>query len=584
MLPDDATVTTEVSPTVHDQDHGPRGPQEDRGTCYAFAAATAIRSAQMRIFSRAVEKHESLVREITARFGYNGAPTRTVLDFFCPLKQLRYESLDEAAAARVVQSERPVIACFWLSEAGWRRFDDFFARNPDASLQAEDLSPPEERPGELEGHAVVIVGASDQDWVIKNSWGERFAFAGYFRVRQDALRFRFYDVFSYTSDLSRREIAAYCRAPTVLEISIQDPCRSDRNPISSLGWEIEFERMRIERVRTRNCSIARWNRQNPYKRVLPGYQIFCVNGRRDQPGMIWELHHADRLQVSLVVDASARIHDIFDDRARRFSFAHSAATGICRTQGRIFGRPVEQHGELVAELIERWGHGNTNFLDVLTEACRSRQLHWSELTTAADAEEVLQHRSIFASFALDSASWQAFQAQASSEAPHVVLRAGQIQNNVSEDQQGAAVEICGHGHGFWEVKDSLGGRIMVEQQALHFRYFDIFFYDTELSRDEISLFNTACHVLDFELRRQPGWKRGLETLGWAVNRDTLRIEWAAPRGRSPVGAHNMRRSPRLQILAGHSITAVNGFVEKDQILNELEHAVSLIVRIVRVHA
>ena len=49
------------------QGQGPRDECGNRGTCYAFAAATAIRSTEMRIFNREVEPHDELVKLITTK-------------------------------------------------------------------------------------------------------------------------------------------------------------------------------------------------------------------------------------------------------------------------------------------------------------------------------------------------------------------------------------------------------------------------------------------------------------------------------------------------------------------------------------
>ena len=291
----DTEVSTEVSPQIHNQAAGPLGPDGERGTCYAFAVATAIRSAQMRIFGRAVESHAALVKGITREFGYNGANLYRVLDAVCPSRNLRHRPIDRDAAAQLVQGySRVVIARFALTDAAWRRFTKFFEDHPDESLRQRHIfSNPEERSQGDRGHAVVIVGASHSAWFIKNSWGDAFAHEGYFHVRKTALPLTFHDVYFCTNDLTRKERAVYWRAPAVLDIYIPDPQRSPRNPISSLGWGIDFETLRVERVRKRNCSIAHWNRQHPYNKVMPGYQVSCVNGHEGLEAMIWELQHAE---------------------------------------------------------------------------------------------------------------------------------------------------------------------------------------------------------------------------------------------------------------------------------------------------
>ena len=115
---DDKSVTTATdwSPTIHDQSDGPRGQNNETRTCYAFAAATAVRSAQMRIFGRAVERHEKLVKEIADRFGTDGADLNEVLAWLCPLKNLQYDEITPDDAEWLLQGQetlsRVVLAGF----------------------------------------------------------------------------------------------------------------------------------------------------------------------------------------------------------------------------------------------------------------------------------------------------------------------------------------------------------------------------------------------------------------------------------------------------------------------------------------
>ncbi|CAE7946755.1 aceE [Symbiodinium sp. KB8] len=518
-------VSTEFSPRIHDQDVGPRGPDGERGTCYAFAVATAIRSAQMRILGRAVEKHLALVDEITREFGCDGADVSAVLDALCPRKKLHHMpiSRDEAAQER-------------------------------------------QAPGE--GHAVVIVGASEQDWFIKNSWGDAFAHEGYFHVRKNAIAFEFHDVFFYTSDLTRNETAAYSQAPAVLEICIKEPRRSPRNPISSLGWEIDFETLRIERVRKRNCSIAYWNRENPFKKVMPGYLISSVNGSEKVEDMICDLQHADQLEIILVVAAAAKIPDICEKHARCYSCAHGVAAAICHAQSRIFGRPVEQHGKLASELIDLWGCESADVRGILNDACGSRGLHYEELDLV-ETGDIAPHRHVLASFELDEPAWEVLELclRYSTEASTVPLRACDIQSDRTATQQQAAFFICGQGYSsdfdmeFWYVMDLLGRRMKVEKHALHLRYYDVFFYISDLSQAEISLFNSAARILDVEIRRAVTWIKGVEPLGWTVDSKTLQVEWTASWG--PIGDYNSAESLDQQVHPGHVIQSVNGTVRPE---------------------
>lgn len=149
----------------------------------------------------------------------------------------------------IMMRSHQMIAGFSLNEANWKRFSRFFAPHPTDVLQPHHLSTTSF--GRHEGHAVVITGESQDAWFIKTSWREGFAEEGFFRVAKTSIEFSFYDVCFRMCDLTRSERNAYRLAPPLLEVTMV-PCRSERNPISSLGWDIDFETLRIERVRKRN--------------------------------------------------------------------------------------------------------------------------------------------------------------------------------------------------------------------------------------------------------------------------------------------------------------------------------------------
>lgn len=70
----------------------------------------------MRIFGRAVERHEKLVKEIADRFGTDGADLNEVLAWLCPLKNLQYDEITPDDAEWLLQGQetlsRVVLAGF----------------------------------------------------------------------------------------------------------------------------------------------------------------------------------------------------------------------------------------------------------------------------------------------------------------------------------------------------------------------------------------------------------------------------------------------------------------------------------------
>lgn len=177
------------------------------GTCYAHAVASGIRAAEHRIVGRKTESHEDMVKRLAAKYGCKGADPEKVLKEECPKKRLHYKATSEDQAIQALRCGRPVIFGFWLTDAQWNEFSEFFRERPTGTLHKKDISPAK---GKASGHAVVICGQKAGVWNIKNSWGHHFANAGYFSIAHDALPItRFWDIFWYETDLTEAEKQAW---------------------------------------------------------------------------------------------------------------------------------------------------------------------------------------------------------------------------------------------------------------------------------------------------------------------------------------------------------------------------------------
>lgn len=201
----------------------------------------------------------------------------------------------------------------------------------------------------MDGHAIVVVGASRRAWLVKNSWGHDFADEGYFRVAKNAIDFKFYDVHFLEADLTTAAIWAYNNAPALLQVRLLRPTTGPYS-VQSLGLVLDFQSMRVERVRRRSCLIADWNRHYPFRRVLPGYEIWQVNGQQTAREMIAELSSAVELNLTLGIAHEHRLNDIMDDAARGNSCTHAIADVVRSTEMRIFGRTVTPHETIVEQL------------------------------------------------------------------------------------------------------------------------------------------------------------------------------------------------------------------------------------------
>lgn len=213
-------------------------PAHDQGKeplCYAYACATAIRSAAVSASTEELEPHEDLVRAMAKRFagghdkggkkgaggrgrGGSSAPPARMVDVlraFCtPDRGVSCREIDRTDLAMIasLRDGRAVVAEFHLDDEEWAALDLFFERRPTGVLTRGQFQ--EERPKTPRGgkdwnsrtrrrrktlsvrvsHAVVVTGyeaASGRRTLpvltAKNSWGPGFGDMGYFRFEAGAL-------------------------------------------------------------------------------------------------------------------------------------------------------------------------------------------------------------------------------------------------------------------------------------------------------------------------------------------------------------------------------------------------------------
>jgi len=179
------------------------------GTCYAQAAATVLRSAELRIVGRELKPHRVIVERIVAKHGTRGGYVNKVLEEECPSKCLRFREVQTADASRCLDLGRALLFSFWLTDDQWEAFSDFFRRTPSSIL--EEL-PTRAQDSKRIGHGAVIIGHSEDTWLLKNSWGDDFAQDGYFKISKALITDAgFTDVFFYEHELRAEDHAAYAR-------------------------------------------------------------------------------------------------------------------------------------------------------------------------------------------------------------------------------------------------------------------------------------------------------------------------------------------------------------------------------------
>ena len=188
--------------------------KQDGETCYANAAATVLHLAMSRILGRQggypdfYELRQELI-DCSNRKGTTS--TLYVLQEICPKYHLRCKKVDLKGAMEAITSSRPVVARFRLTEYEWGRFEDFFESNPEGILTKKEIDITARPPNVLtDGHAVVLTSFNSECLRLLNSWGDKWADKGFFKVQNaDVLGLDFIDVFWEEEDLTAEEKAYY---------------------------------------------------------------------------------------------------------------------------------------------------------------------------------------------------------------------------------------------------------------------------------------------------------------------------------------------------------------------------------------
>ena len=190
-----------------------KGQEEYEETCYAHASATVLHLSMRRLLGRegGYPDFEELKDEFINRFGKDGASTLSVLQEMCPKYRLQCKKVDLEGAMKAITSSRPVVATFRLTEHEWANFDEFYKGNPKGILTKKKLTANKTALHPMAntsttGHAVVLTSFDSECLRLLNSYGEKWADSGFFRVQKaDVLGFQFIDVFWTEEDLKEEE-------------------------------------------------------------------------------------------------------------------------------------------------------------------------------------------------------------------------------------------------------------------------------------------------------------------------------------------------------------------------------------------
>ena len=190
--------------------------KQEGETCYAEAAATVLHLSMTRIRGREggcpdfYTLRDEIVKEFDPKNYPDGVSTIRVLEKMCPKYRLRCKQVNHKEALQAVASSRPVVATFRLTDDDWDRFENFYEnpKNKKCILTKKEIDITKRDPKTPDfGHAVVLTSFDSECLRLLNSWGEKWADMGFFRVQKaDVLGLKFIDVYWTEDDLTEEEI------------------------------------------------------------------------------------------------------------------------------------------------------------------------------------------------------------------------------------------------------------------------------------------------------------------------------------------------------------------------------------------
>ena len=208
----DVLSSVDLDVYINKANDGFKAKRQHGGTCYANASAAVMHLAMKHIIQRdgGYPDFFELRDKLIAEYGTNGAVIKDVLHKICPEYRLHCETVDAKGAMKAISAKRPVVATFYLTGAQWDQFGKFFKNNKKGILTESYLNSTHHSTSEAGGHAVVLTSYDAESLHLMNSWGDKWADDGFFRVQNaDVLGLEFFDVCWYENDLSKQEKKAY---------------------------------------------------------------------------------------------------------------------------------------------------------------------------------------------------------------------------------------------------------------------------------------------------------------------------------------------------------------------------------------
>jgi len=163
-------------------------------TCYANAIATIISATKSL-------NYPSLLHDIVAKYGNKQVNVLKILRKECTKRGLKCRQININKAKETVIKNRMMVGSFNLNKEQWRKFSTYFKGHKKTAILTREMlkvtTTKTKTSIHHHAHAVCIIGFSESDncWMIKNSFGDKWTEHRYFKIKLEAIpEMSFFDV------------------------------------------------------------------------------------------------------------------------------------------------------------------------------------------------------------------------------------------------------------------------------------------------------------------------------------------------------------------------------------------------------
>lgn len=210
-----------------------------------------------------------------------------------------------------------------------------------------------------------------------------------------------------------------------------------------------------------------------------------------------------KMQWLTKIDEIIKNYPITDQGNLGICWSHAIATAIYLSQSRIVGRHVDEFLTIRQRLLDEFGYGGQNEVRVMKKVLPRYKLHYQRVYPDDLQRIVLNGRVCVAGFYLNGVQWYNFSKFFNDpQKKKCAITAADINRKPSSQElRGVKLESGGHavvltdaGQEEWTFLNSWGeqwadnGLFRVKPGAINITFYDVFWYESDLSQSEIRLF------------------------------------------------------------------------------------------------